>query len=363
MPRLRFVLYRISDSATDARKPKASAVVAMRKIQALLFKPRISTLAILTIALLLHGENAVGQSLADLRASYDGTSGFNLPIWILESTEIDKRHGLDVKTFLVPGVQSAQAVVGGSFQYSQSGIMNIINAAAQGGELVALGTSEFGLSYKLVGRKGMTVKELKGAKIGVAAFGGTTLLSVKMALQKLGVSERDVRIIVAGNTSQRVLSLMAQGGIDATVLSPPSLYAAEKAGLPIFIDVRGFSDYPNSSLITTKRRVRENREEVRRVARAWTEAIAFFALKPKESQDVLRKYLKLEDADVLRATYDFYLQRLPKSPRISEKAFTTLVEAMADYNPKVRNVTFDQVTDMSFVEEMERDGFVRSLYP
>lgn len=334
----------------------------MRKSRRRFFSPPVLILGILTMSLLLRGGLAVAQQSTSIRASYDGTSGFNLPIWILESTDIGKRHGIDLRTFLVPGVQSAQAVVGGSFQYSQSGIMNIINAAAHGGELIALGTSEFGLSYKLVGRKGMTVKELKGSKIGVAVFGGTTLLSVKMALEKLGISERDVKIIVAGNTSQRVLSLMAQGGIDATVLSPPSLYAAESAGLPVFMDVRGFSDYPNSSLITTKRRVRENREEVRRFARAWTEAIAFFALKPKETQAILRKYLKLEDAEVLRATYEFYLQRLPKSPRISDKAFATLVEAMAGYNPKVQNVSFNQVVDMSFVDEMEKDGFVASLY-
>jgi ABC-type nitrate/sulfonate/bicarbonate transport system substrate-binding protein len=155
---------------------------------------------------------------------------------------------------------------------------------------------------------------------------------------------------------------MTSGGIDATVLSPPSLFRAESAGLPVFIDVRKFSDYPNSSLITTKRRVKETRDEVRRFARAWTEAIAFFRLKPKETQSILRKYLKLEDAEVLRATYDFYIERLPKSPRIPEKGFTTLVEAMRAYNPKIQNVSFNQVVDMSFVDEMEKDGFIASLY-
>ena len=315
------------------------------------------------MSLVLAEKVTIAQLLTGVRASYDGTSGFNLPIWILESTDIGKRYGLDVKTFLVPGVQSAQAVIGGSFQYSQSGIMNIINAAAQGGELVALGTSEFGLSYKLVGKKGMSVKDLNGSKIGVATFGGTTLLSVKIALEKLGISERDVKIIVAGNTTQRVLSLMAQGGIDATVLSPPSLYTAENAGLSVFIDVRGFTDYPNSSLITTKRRVKENRQEVRRMARAWTESIAFFALKPRETQAILSKYLKLENPEIIRATYDFYLQRLPKSPRISQRAFSTLIEGMSTYSPKIRSVSFSQVVDMSFVEEMETNGFIESLYP
>jgi len=336
-------------------------VFSMRQILLLFCNPRMLILGMM-LSFVLRPEFAGGQPLTSIQAAYDGTSGYNLPIWILQSTDIGTRHGLEVRTHLVPGVQSAQAVIGGSFQFSQSGIMNIINAAAQGGELVALGTSEFGLSYKLVGRKGMTVKGLRGSTIGVAAYGGTTLLSVKMALEKLGIPERDVKIIVAGNTSQRVLSLMVQGGIDATVLSPPSLFVAENAGLPVFVDVRGFSDYPNSSLITTRRRARDNPEGARRVARAWTEAIAFFALRQKETQAILRKYLKLEDAEVLRATYDFYRERLPRSPRISEAGFAALVDAMTSYNPKVKNISFDQVTDMRFVDEMEKEGFIASLY-
>ena len=35
---------------------------------------------------------------------------------------------------------------------------------------------------------------------------------------------------------------------------------------------------------------------------------------------------------------------------------------MTSYNPKVENVAFNQVVDMSFVDEMEKDGFITSLY-
>ena len=65
---------------------------------------------------------------------------------------------------------------------------------------------------------------------------------------------------------------------------------------------------------------------------------------------------------MLRASDVLYIERLPKSPRIPEEGFTALVEAMRAYNPKIQNVAFNQVVDMSFVDEMEKDGFIASLY-
>ncbi|MBI4523976.1 MAG: hypothetical protein HY695_09225 [Deltaproteobacteria bacterium] len=171
------------------------------------------------------------QELTAIDAAYNGTAGFNLPIWLLEATAIGRKYGFRVKTSLTGGAQGVHALIGSSFQYSQTGLEHAINAIAQGGDIVVLGTSEFGFPYKLVGRRGVTKPEhLKGGVIGVAAYGGTGILSVRLALAKLGISESDVKIIVAGNTSQRVLSLMVAGGLDATILSPPSLFQASGPG-------------------------------------------------------------------------------------------------------------------------------------
>ena len=303
------------------------------------------------------------QELTNIDAAYNGTAGFNLPIWLLESTDIGRKYGFRVKTALAGGAQGVHALIGGSFQYAQTGLEHAINAVAQGGDVVALGTSEFGFPYKLVSRKGITRPEqLKGGTIGVAAFGGTGILSVRMALAKLGLSESDVKIIVAGNTSQRVISVMTPGGLDATILSPPSLFNAEKAGLPILFDIRQFSEYPNSSLVTTKTRVEKDRAGVRRFVRAWTEAIAFFKRRPQETQAILRKYVRLEDPEIIKQTYEFYAEKLPRSPKVFERGFTSAIQAMKVYNPQMKSVGFEQVLDMSFVDEMERDGFIQSLY-
>jgi ABC-type nitrate/sulfonate/bicarbonate transport system substrate-binding protein len=315
------------------------------------------------IVLFLFPVNAHPQALTKIQASYDGTAGFNLPIWILESTEIGKRYGFDVNTVLTRSAQSTVGLIGGSFQYAQTALQSVMTAAAQGGDLVTLGTSEFGFSYKFVARKEIRdPKQLKGGTVGVAAFGGTNHLSVRLALEKLGLSERDMTVIVAGNTAQRVQSLSIPGGMTATVLSPPALFKAEKDGLPVLVDVREFGDYPNSSLVTTRARIQNNPNEVRRFVRAWTEAIAFFKRSPKETQAILRKYLRLDDSEVVKATYDFFAEKLPRSPRISQKAFTLMSDGMKTFNPQIGKVTFEQVIDIRFVDEMEKDGFITQLY-
>ena len=306
---------------------------------------------------------AYGQEATAIHASYNGTAGFNLPIWVLESTDIGRKYGLQIKTSLIGGAQGVHALIGGSFQYSQTGLEHAINAIAQGAEVIALGTSEFGFPYKLVGRKGVSKPEhLKGGVIGVAAFGGTGIFAVRLALAKLGLSENDVKIIVAGNTSQRAISLMVAGGLDATVLSPPSLFKVEKAGLPVLFDIREFSEYPNSSLVTTKSRVEKNRDEVRRFVRAWAEAISFIKRRPQESQAILRKYVRLDDPEIIQGTYKFYAEKLPRSPKVLAKDFAATARLLKAYNPQMKTISYDQVFDMTFIDEMERDGFIQSLY-
>lgn len=327
-----------------------------------LFTSRVTRI-VLGIVLFLFPVNGHPQALIKIQASYDGTAGFNLPIWILESTTIGKKYGFDVDTVLTRSAQSTVGVIAGSFQYAQTALQNVMTAAAQGGDLVALGTSEFGFSYKFIARKEIRdPKQLKGGTVGVAAFGGTNHLSVRLALEKLGLSERDMTVIVAGNTAQRVQSLSVPGGMTATVLSPPALFKAEKDGLPVFVDIREFGDYPNSSLVTTRARIQNNANEVRRFVRAWTEAIAFFRRRPNETQAILRKYLKLDDSEVIRATYDFFAEKLPRSPRISPKAFTLMSDGLKTFNPQIGKVTFEQVIDTRFVDEMEKDGFIAKLY-
>ena len=46
---------------------------------------------------------AYGQQPTTINASYNGTAGFNLPIWVLESTDIGRKYGFNVKTSLVGG--------------------------------------------------------------------------------------------------------------------------------------------------------------------------------------------------------------------------------------------------------------------
>jgi len=136
----------------------------------------------------------------------------------------------------------------------------------------------------------------------------------------------------------------------------------EKIGLPVFFDLREFAEYPNSSLVTTRSRIERNRDEVRRFSRAWTEAIAFIKQRPGEAQTILRKYVRVDDAEILKSTYQFYAEKLPRSPRVFEKGLKSLMDATKIYNPNRKVIHFDQLVDMSFVEEMERDGFIQSLY-
>jgi ABC-type nitrate/sulfonate/bicarbonate transport system substrate-binding protein len=74
-----------------------------------------------TIAFLLCASIANAQTIK-LRASYAGTTGYHLPIWVQKQETLDKKYGLDMELLLIGGgARVIQALLGGDLQLTHSG--------------------------------------------------------------------------------------------------------------------------------------------------------------------------------------------------------------------------------------------------
>jgi len=71
----------------------------------------------------------------------------------------------------------------------------------------------------------------------------------------------------------------------------------------------------------------------------------------------LRKYLKVNDGEVIEATYEFFSRRMVPVPRTEIEGTKSILREMeaSQRNPS-------EFLDMSLVDELEREGFVQRLY-
>ena len=78
----------------------------------------------------------------------------------------------------------------------------------------------------------------------------------------------------------------------------------------------------------------------------------------------LRKYGGVEDRELLNTTYDLFTTRYTKKvPKINPKAVETALGLLAENNPKARGRKAEEFMDTSFMDELEKTGFIKSVWP
>jgi|SRR5215467_11604782 len=77
---------------------------------------------------------------------------------------------------------------------------------------------------------------------------------------------------------------------------------------------------------------------------------------------VTKKYLRIDDKDVLDDAYTFYSEKLEKIPYPTLKGIKFIIDEMADGNPQARKATPESFIDLSMLQELEQSGFFTRLW-
>ncbi|WP_394117853.1 ABC transporter substrate-binding protein [Xanthobacter lutulentifluminis] len=158
---------------------------------------------------------------------------YYLPLTIAERKGFFKDEGLDVTiNDFGGGAKSLQALIGGSIDVVTGAYEHTIRMQAKGQDIVSV--IELGRfpGIVLVARKDRpikSVKDLKGAKIGVTAPGSSTNFFVNFLLAKDGLKPEDVAFIGVGGGASAVAQ-MKRGEIDAMSNLDPVITKLEDDG-------------------------------------------------------------------------------------------------------------------------------------
>ncbi|MBI3015349.1 MAG: ABC transporter substrate-binding protein [Candidatus Tectomicrobia bacterium] len=329
---------------------------------------RLSGITAIVLGLLLWIAIPIGsqaQGRYPLRFAWNAVNGGYGPVWLLKDGKFLEKNGIDVEfTFIEGDQKSIQALVGGSMDIVTLSGAALINANLAGADSVSVAGHVNTMPYSFVTTAEVKEpKDLKGKKAGVSSFGSTSDTAVRFALQRLGLTpEKDVAVIVIGGESTRFAAMKA-GGIQGTVISPPWTLTARKLGYNLLADLSALGlEYPHSLIASRKSFIKEKPEVVRAFVRAWVESIAYFKQNPTQGVEILGKYMKLNDAEALRESYEGFVKLIPNKPYITEKAFQTLLDLIAGKNPKAAAAKPEQFMDLSFVREIDRSGAIDKLY-
>jgi NitT/TauT family transport system substrate-binding protein len=310
----------------------------------------LSFLVILILPRIGHGQA--------IRISYAGTSGYNVPIWVTHEAGLFKKHGLNSELIMISGAaQSMQAMLANETQVANTSGSAPINAKLKGADAVIVASSYDLIPYGIVVHKDIrTPADLKGKRIAISRFGGITELSVKLAVEKFGLNEKDVTMIQAGADAQRIPAV-ATGAVAASVLAPPGLFAASAQGLRVLADLSDLgAKYPTSAFFVMRSYVTQQRPALKRFLMALIEGLHLYVNDKEFSMRVTRKYTKLGDPEIVAKTQDYYSKKTLVVPFTDAAAIKIALpaDAAAAHKP-------EEFYDNSFIQEIVKDGFVEQL--
>ena len=292
------------------------------------------------------------------RISYGGTSGYNVPIWVTQEAGLFKKHGLNGELVMITGAsQSMQAMLANETQVANTSGSAPIQAKIQGADAVIIATSYDLIPYGVVVHKDIrTPADLKGKRIAISRFGGITELAVKLAVEKFGLSPKDVTMIQAGPDAQRIPAV-ATGTVAASVLAPPGLFAASAQGLRILADLSDLGvKYPTSSFFVMRSYLVENRASLKKFLMALTEGLHIYINDKDFSMRVMQKYTKLGDREIASKTQDYYGKKTLLVPLNDPAAIKEAIPADKSAGRKP-----EEFYDNSIIQELVKEGFVESI--
>jgi NitT/TauT family transport system substrate-binding protein len=312
------------------------------------------------------GLNAAEAPLKKLRVGYPSHSASMYPIYVTKEAGLMEKYGLDGEMIYVQGVQMVQVHVAGQLDVTTTSGLVTLQSSVSGADLILLANSIDVHLMKLTAHPSITGPgDLKGKSIAVTRFGSLTDLIVRPLLVSWGIDpKKDVTLLQIG--SQRdIATAISLKKVDAGVLSFPTSYFAERTGLKTLFDfMESGGEIPTTTVAISREWGKKNRESVLRFLRAYLEGHKRLLTDRALSIRALRKYGGVADEETLAHTYDLFSSKIiRKVPTITTKSVDNALKLLGETMPKARERKASEFIDTSYMEELERTGFIKSLWP
>jgi len=316
---------------------------------------------VLSLQIFLANQS-VAQELKKVRFGYPSLVFRQGHIWVAKDEGLFKKYGLDVEPIFLRGGQMAiQALASGDPPLMRIG--QVVQASLAGHELVLIAGVEIYYDSTVFARPGITrLEQLKGKRIGISGFGAATHFAAIILAQHLKLDpDKDFQLVPGGPDAER-LAAMSTGKIDAAIFNSSTVPVAKRMGLVELVKIPDLKvEVQGNGMATTRAYIKSNRDVVKSALKGYIEGINFIFSNKKETQRVFGKYMRTSDADVLESSYQAYVNTTPRKPYPTLKGLQFLLDRLAPTMPQAKAAKPEQFVDMSFLNELEKEGFFNEM--
>jgi NitT/TauT family transport system substrate-binding protein len=290
-----------------------------------------------------------------IKFALPGNSMGYLPLFVAVHRGFFKDEGLDIELPRLIPAMAQNALLAGEVHYhglADSGL----RLAARGLPLKAIFYGADRPMYYLVAQKEIrTVGELRGKRIGVSQFGGTSDLSARLALKHYGVEpEKDALLIQIGAEGTRMAALRA-GSVSAIIVPVPAVAVLRREGYNEVSFVGDVVEFASNGYTTTDQRIKEHPQEVKKVVRALYRGLRYAKENPEGTIGVIQKEWKV-DSEIAKGSYQAIIKALNDDGIIGEKQLKIHFDLIRRMEKNIGEIPIDKVVDFRLLREVRKES-------
>ena len=322
---------------------------------------RTSLAMALTVVLLGFSAEVFAQPI---KLGYAALTAGQAAPWMAREGGYLSKYGLEAELIYIPAVTATQALISGEIQLAQVTGVSTAGAILAGADVRIIASVQDRLAGSIYARPEIkTPEDLRGKKLGISRFGALSETAVAIFLERFGLKRgTDVAIIQLGGLPE-IITALERGAVQAGFANPPQTSRARRLGMRELFDLNTLSvELQQTCLTVTTKYLRERRPAVKSFLQAYAEGLHRFMTDRDYSIQVLKKYLRVDDKEILDDAYSFYSQRLQKIPLPTLKGIKFILDEMAEKQPRARNVAPESFVDFSLLQELDQSGFFKQLW-
>jgi NitT/TauT family transport system substrate-binding protein len=245
-----------------------------------------------------------------------------------------KQDNIELELLGVGG-SGAQQLAGGSLNIAHSGYPDFSRASLRGAQLKIIINDIVASPYAVFAKPQIKeIADLKGKTISIGGVTDVTLIYMKAFLASAGLKTTDVDFVYAKAAGDR-FSALVSGGVDATILNPPSYFKAAGLGYTNLGETAPHvKDVPFTVWAANSDWAAKNRLALMAFARSYKRGVEWLYNPANKQQaiDILVKHAKQDPKDSELA-YDYLITKLKLfglDGNVSDATYEKMAEGLVE---------------------------------
>lgn len=322
----------------------------------------VTALQIAVVSITLAKPSAAQERF---RFAWAGTAPASTPLWVANEKGFFKKYGLQPEIITISASTIViQALLSGDVDVILGTSATLVTSRLAGADTILVSTNLPHFNDHIVSHANITGMDQLRGKVGVVNRIGTQSdLALRLTLKKFGIDpDKDAKILPAGGNPERLAALI-KGAAHFTVMGEPFVKEAEKLGFKDLFDVGPLKiPFHVNCQMTRESTVKAKRPLIMKIVRAMAEGVHYVKTEKEGTKAVISKYTKVTDPEGLERAYKSYSAAFAEIPWPFVEGVKTVLDDMAPRDKKAAAADPKSFVDMSFVQELESQGFFKQLY-